>query len=46
MYSCDNRRCCNPKHLSVGTNRENALDMMRKGRGRNGFGPIRLKETG
>lgn len=46
MHSCDNRRCCNPKHLSVGTNRENALDMMRKGRGRNGFGPIRLKGTG
>ena len=39
MYSCDNRRCCNPKHLSLGTIRDNLLDMYKKGRGRGQFGP-------
>lgn len=35
MHACDNRLCCNPAHLSLGTPRENVLDMMRKGRNRN-----------
>lgn len=34
MHSCDNRACCNPMHLSCGTHKENAMDMMKKGRGR------------
>lgn len=32
MHACDNRLCCSPAHLSVGTRQENVNDMMRKGR--------------
>lgn len=32
MHSCDNPACCNPSHLSVGTQKENISDMIKKGR--------------
>ncbi len=32
MHACDVRICCNPDHLSVGTQAENVADMMDKGR--------------
>ena len=31
-HTCDNRKCCNPSHLFIGTVRENLLDCLRKGR--------------
>lgn len=32
MHSCDNRRCCNPEHLTVGTQADNIQDAVRRGR--------------
>jgi hypothetical protein len=32
MHTCDNRLCCNPAHLVVGTQRDNVYDMDKKGR--------------
>lgn len=31
-HKCDNRRCCNPDHLFLGTQKENLEDMWAKGR--------------
>ena len=31
-HSCDNRKCCNPSHLFLGTQADNNKDKMRKGR--------------
>jgi hypothetical protein len=33
MYTCDNRSCVNPNHLMEGSNSDNILDMVTKGRG-------------
>lgn len=32
MHTCDVRHCCNPKHLVLGTHKENLEDCFRKGR--------------
>lgn len=34
LHRCDVRACCNPKHLFIGTRRDNTDDMMRKKRHR------------
>ncbi len=31
-HTCDNRLCCNPKHLLVGTCKDNTQDAIRRGR--------------
>jgi hypothetical protein len=45
MHSCDNPICCNPKHLSLGTHKQNTQDMFSKGRAKP-FGFTKLKGGG
>jgi len=44
-HTCDNPKCCNPKHLFDGTHKDNAVDRERKGRGGDG-GSFIKKLTG
>lgn len=36
-HKCDNRKCCNPYHMFVGTQGDNVRDCNQKGRGRSHF---------
>lgn len=37
MHLCDNRRCCNPSHLDVGSRLKNMRDAVSKNRQAKGF---------
>jgi len=43
LHSCDNPECTNPKHLFLGTQRDNMLDKNAKGRQARGAGNGRAK---
>lgn len=36
LHACDNPKCCNPNHLSIGTNLDNIADRVAKGRSASG----------
>lgn len=45
LHVCDNRCCVNPSHLFLGTNKDNIVDMMHKGRQSRGELHVKSKLT-
>jgi hypothetical protein len=45
LHRCDNKRCVNPSHLFLGTYKDNAQDMIQKGRGKDQMGYTHSPET-
>lgn len=39
MHTCDNSLCINPSHLTVGSQRDNLMDMVLKGRNKGKLNP-------
>ena len=44
-HTCDNRKCCNPDHLVIGTRSDNSSDMVKRGRSAKGESHSQVKLT-